>query len=130
MDLGKINRDSEDRSVVWAAVVTAFMGIAAGLSAGIANFNGRTLDARIDLIMALVYFGLAYGVYRGSRAAAVVVVTMYVLNASVTLLVVGIGLGSLFWTAFLGSFLWYGMRGVFAQATRAPRPDPASRHPA
>lgn len=124
MDLGKINRNAEDRSVVWAALVTAVMGLAAGLSAAIANLNERAVDARVYLVMAAALFGLAYAVYRGSRAAAVTVVAIYVLGASLTLLARGIGLGSLFWTAFLGSFLWYGMRGVFAQHARPLKPHP------
>jgi hypothetical protein len=121
MDLGKINRNAEDRSVVWAALVTAFLGVAAGLSALFAQLNGRGLDAGIQGVIAIVYCGLAFGVYRSSRAAAVAVVTLYLLNVLLSLLAFGLrGIGLM--TIVLGVILWAGMRGVFAQAARAPRP--------
>jgi hypothetical protein len=129
MDLGRLNRNAEDRSVVWAALVTAFLGIAAGLSALFAHLNARVLDAWIQGVIAIVYCGLAFGVYRGSRAAAVAVVTLYLLNVLLSLLAFGLrGVGIL--TVVLGVILWVGMRGVFAQAARAPRPDLRSGRPA
>ncbi|HEU4883103.1 MAG TPA: hypothetical protein VFT45_12675 [Longimicrobium sp.] len=120
MDLGRLNRDAEDRSVVWAAVVTAALGVATGLFGVFAHLNGQALDARIQLAAAIVYCGLAFGIYRGSRAAAVAVVTLYLLNAALSLLAFGLrGVGLM--TIILGAVLWAGMRGVFAQAARAPR---------
>jgi|GEM_PF-6546604 len=128
MDLGKINRNAEDRSVVWAAVVTAFLGVAAGLSALFAQLNGRVLDAGIEWVVAILYCGLAFGVYRGSRAAAVAVVTLYLLNVLLSLLAFGLrGVGLM--TVVLGVVLWAGMRGVFAQAARAPRSASSPRRP-
>jgi hypothetical protein len=129
MDLGKIVRNSEDRSVGWAAVVTAFMGVATGLSALFAQLNGRVLDARIGWVIAIVYWGLAFGVYRGSRAAAVAVVTLYLLNVLLSLLAFGLrGIGLM--TIILGVILWDGMRGVFAKAARSPQSASSPRHSA
>jgi hypothetical protein len=129
MDLGRLNRDAEDRSVVWAAVVTAGLGVATGLFALFAHLNGHVLDARLQLVAAIVYCGLAFGIYRGSRAAAVAVVTLYLLNVALSLLAFGLrGVGLM--TIILGVMLWTGMRGVFAQAARAPRTDPRPERPA
>jgi hypothetical protein len=122
MDLGKINRDSEDRSVAWAACVTALLAVSA-LLGGVASYlEDDVLGGRIGILAALLFFGLAYGVYRGSRAAAVTVVALFVLQAAIAFLARGLMGTSPFWTVILGAMLWAGMRGVFAQAARpAPR---------
>jgi hypothetical protein len=117
MDLGKLNRDAEDRSVVWAALVTAFLGVATGVSGLFSHLNGRSLDARIEWVVAIVYCALALGVHRGSRAAAVAVVTLYLLNVLLSLMAFGLrGVGLV--TVVLGVVLWAGMRGVFARRAR------------
>lgn len=127
MDLGKINRNAEDRSVVWAAAVTATLGLAQLLAGVGAHLDGDVLGARIGIVVAVVFFALAYGVYRGSRPAAVAIVTLFILQAVLSFLVAGITVGGLVWTAILGGLLWAGMRGVFAQAAR---PGPVPRRPA
>jgi hypothetical protein len=124
MDLGKINRDSEDRSVVWAAVVTAAIGLSLLLMGSAGNLAGRTVESRANLVVALIYFVLAYGVYRGSRAAAVVVVVLFLLNAAGSLVFIGLTPGWLAWTLCMGGLLWAGMRGVFAQHARRLRSNP------
>jgi hypothetical protein len=130
MDLGKINRDAEDRSVVWAAGVTALMGLSALLSASAAFLNGNVLGGRVGVLVAIVFFALAVGVYRGSRAAAVAVVSLFILQAAINFLVYGLmGMGPV-WTVILGAVLWAGMRGVFAQAARPASAPPSSRRPA
>ncbi len=121
MDLGKISRDAEDRSVAWAAAVTALLGLAQLLGAGASHLEDDVLGARTHIVAAVVFFGLAYGVYRGSRVAAVAVVTLYVLLALLSFLLFGFG-GVGLMTIVLGVVLWTGMRGVFAQAERPPRP--------
>lgn len=124
MDLGKLNRNDEDRSVVWAAVITAFTGLAALLAAIFANLAGQAPQAGTSLVIALVYFGLAYGVYRGSRAAAVVVVALFALVAAGALLLTGL---SLLWIVLVlvwGVALWDGMRGVFARRARRLQSHP------
>jgi hypothetical protein len=129
MDLGKINRNSEDRSVVWAAVATAVLGVGTGLSALFSQLNGRALDARIEWVIAIIYCGLAFGVYRGIRAAAVAVITLYLLMVLLSLLAFGLrGVGLM--TIVMGVILWTGMRGVFAQAARSPRSASSPRRPA
>jgi hypothetical protein len=129
MDLAKLNRTEEDRSVVWAAVLTAFTGLGALVAAILARLAGDAVGAGAWLVVALLYAGLAYGVYRGSRAAAVMVVALFVLNAAAALLLTG---PSLLWIlpVIWGATLYDGMRGVFAQHARAVRPDPRARRPA
>ena len=124
MDLGKLNRDDENRSVVWAAVLTAFTGVGALLAGTFGSLAGEGAQARGPLVVALVYFGLAYGVYRGSRAAAVVVVAIFALLAVTALILSGF---SLLWIVLLGIWgmtLWDGMRGVFAQHARRLQSNP------
>lgn len=81
MDLGKINRNSEVRAVWWAVAVTVLFGATALLNAGSAELEGSPLASRIAVLIALLFFGLAYGIYRGSRAAAISVVVVFVLEA-------------------------------------------------
>jgi uncharacterized membrane protein len=119
MDLGRLNRNAEDRSVVWAALVTAFLGLIALVTAWVASLEGRTPDARVTLVFALVLFALAYAIHRGSRVAAVLVVTVFLANAVLTILFVGVSLATLAFHGILGAMLWAGMRGVFAQRVRA-----------
>jgi len=127
MDLGKLNRNAEDRSVVWAALVTAFFGLTSLVMAAATRLEGRALDSRVNLVLGLVWFGLAYAVYRGSRAAAVAVVTLFLLNVTINFLFVGISLGTVVWSVILGTMLWAGMRGVFAQHARPPAPARPAR---
>lgn len=124
MDLGKINRDAEDRSVVWAAAVTALLGLTALLGAGASRLEGDVLGGRVGILAALVFFALAYGVYRGSRAAAVAAVVLFVLRAALSFLAFGVTGMSPLWTVILGALLWAGMRGVFAQSARPPASRP------
>jgi hypothetical protein len=126
MDLGKINRDAEDRSVLWAAGVTALLGLSALLSGGAAFLDGDVIGGRMGVLVAIVFLALAAGVYRGSRAAAVAVVGLFLLQAAVNFLVLGLAGMGLVWTVVLGATLWAGMRGVFAQAAR-PASAPSSR---
>lgn len=118
MDLGKINRDAEDRSVVWAATVTAFLGATLLINAWSSFLDGEVLGGRIAILLALVFFALAYAVYRGSRAAAVAVVALFVLSRAAVFLAFGLMAMSPLWTLILGAMLWAGMRGVFAKARR------------
>lgn len=130
MDLGKINRDAEDRSVVWAAGVTALLGFSALLSGGAAFLDGDVLGGRVGVLVAIVFLALAVGVYRGSRAAAVAVVSLFILQAAINFLAFGLaGMGPV-WTAIMGAVLWAGMRGVFAQAARPASAPRSSRRSA
>lgn len=124
MDLGKLNRNAEDRSVVWAALVTAFLGLIALVTGAVGGLAGESVESRVNLVAGLVYFGLAYAVYRGSRVAAVIVVGLFLLNAAVSLLIIGVTLGWLAWTLIMGGMLWAGMRGVFAQHARRLQANP------
>lgn len=124
MDLGKLNRNAEDRSVVWAALVTAFLGLISLVTAAVGGLAGESVESRINLVAGLVYFGLAYAVYRGSRVAAVIVVALFLLNAALSLLVIGLTLGWVAWTLIMGGMLWAGMRGVFAQHARRLQANP------
>ena len=127
MDLGKINRDSEDRAVWWAVAVTVLFGATALLNAAFAQGEGHPLASRIAVLLALVFFGLAYGIHRGSRAAAIAVVVLFVLEAIAKFLAFGFWAMGPLWTAIFGVILWAGMRGVFAQASRPPGRSRASR---
>jgi hypothetical protein len=122
MDLGKINRDSEDRAVWWAVAVTVLFGVTTLLNAASAQLEGYPLASRIAVLIALLFFGLAYGIYRGSRAAAVAVVVMFVLEAIAKFLAFGFLAMGPVWTVIFGVILWAGMRGVFAQASRPQQP--------
>jgi hypothetical protein len=127
MDLGKINRDREDRAVWWAVGVTVLFGATTLLNAGSAQMEGYPLASRIAVLIALVFFGLAYGIYRGSRAAAVAVVAVFVLEAIAKYIAFGFWAMGPLWTAIYGGILWAGMRGVFAQAARPPQPPGGAR---
>jgi hypothetical protein len=118
MDLGKINRDSEDRAVWWAVGVTVLFGATALLNAAFAQAEGHPLASRIAVLLALAFFGLAYGIYRGSRAAAIAVVVVFVLEAVAKYIAFGFWAMGPLWTAIFGVILWAGMRGVFARAAR------------
>jgi hypothetical protein len=122
MDLEKINRDSEDRAVWWAVGVTVLFGATMLLNAAFAQGEGHPLASRIAVLLALLFFGLAYGIYRGSRAAAIAVIVLFVLEAIAKYIAFGfLAMGPL-WTAIFGVILWAGMRGVFAQASRPQQP--------
>lgn len=127
MDLGKINRDSEDRSVWWAVAVTVLFGATALLNAASAQLERDPLASRIAVLLALLFFGLAYGIHRGSRAAAIAVVVVFVLEAIAKFITFGFWAMGPLWTAIFGVILWAGMRGVFAQASRPPNRSGASR---
>ena len=127
MDLGKLNRDSEDRAVWWAAGVTALFGATALLNAAAAHLEGSPFASRIAFVLALVFFGLAYGIYRGSRPAAIAVVVVFVLEAIAKYIAFGFWAMGPLWTAIFGVILWAGMRGVFAQAARPPGPGAGTR---
>jgi hypothetical protein len=129
MDLGKINRDSEDRAVWWAVAVTVLFGATALLNAASAQMEGHPLASRIAVLIALVFFGLAYGIYRGSRAAAIAVVVVFVLEAIAKYIAFGFWAMGPLWTAIFGVILWAGMRGVFAQASRPSQPPGRERTP-
>jgi hypothetical protein len=130
MDLGKINRDREDRAVWWALAVTVLFGVTTLLNAGSAEVEGHPLASRIAGLIALVFFGLAYGIHRGSRAAAVAVVVVFVLEAIAKYIAFGFWAMGPLWTAIYGGILWAGMRGVFAQASRPVQGPARPRRPA
>jgi hypothetical protein len=123
MDLGKLNRNDENRNVMWASVLTGFTGLGALVAAVISHLAGESRGALAWLVLALVYAGLAYGVYRGSRAAAVAVVALFLLIAAAVLLLTG---PSLLWIlpVIWGATLWDGMHGVFAQHARRLQANP------
>jgi hypothetical protein len=122
MDLGKINRNSEDRAVWWAVAVTVLFGATMLLNAFSARLEGYPLASRIAVLLALLFFGLAYGIYRGSRAAAIAVGVVFVLEAIAKFIAFGFWAMGPLWTAIFGVILWAGMRGVFAQASRPSQP--------
>ena len=114
MDLGRIARDSEDRDVVRGAIATAAVGAVALLRAGIAWSEGAPVAGAV--VAAILFFALAYGVYRGSRAAAIAALVLW----GVTLLVTALGGG---WIVSLPNLvitavLIAGLRGVLAQRAR------------
>jgi hypothetical protein len=84
--------------------------------------DGEVLRGRIAILLAAVFFALAYAVYRGSRPAAVAVVALFVLSRATVFLAYGWMAMSPLWTLILGAMLWAGMRGVFAKARRPAAP--------
>lgn len=122
MDLGKINRDSEDRSVIWGAVVASVIALVTLINAGLAAGAGDRASASVFGLIGVVQLGLAYGVYRGSRACAVAVFALWVGNLALSALVYGPGSVLSVLNVVFTVMLFAGMRGVFAQHARTPRP--------
>ena len=121
MDLGKINRDSEDRSVIWGAVVASVIALVALINAGLAAGAGDLASAGLFGVIGLVQLGLAYGVYRGSRACAVAVFALWAGSLALSALAYGPGSVVSVLNVVFTVMLFAGMRGVFAQhARRAP----------
>lgn len=129
MDLGKISRDSEDRGVVWGAAAASVIALVNLLNAALASGAGDGQSAGVFGSTGVVLLALAYGVYRGSRACAIAVFGLWA--ASLALSAWGYGrmpvlrVPNLVFTVML----FVGMRGVFAQAARAPRPATHPRRP-
>jgi glucose dehydrogenase len=118
MDLGKLVRDEEDRSVRNAALVAALLGLAT-LIGGMLSLGTSGGSAGVVVVIGLVQLGLAFGLYRGSRACAVAVLALFVVDRAVTVLAAGrAGLGFLVWTVIFGALLYGGMRGTFAKNAR------------
>ena len=118
MDLGKLVRGEEDRSVQVAALVAALLGLAT-LIGGLLSLGTSGVSGWVVVAIGIVQLGLAYGLYRGSRACAVAVLALFVIDRVVTVLAAGaVGLGFLIWTAIFGALLYGGMRGTFARNSR------------
>lgn len=122
MDLGKINRDSEDRSVIWGAVVASVIALVTLINAGLAAGAGDRASAGGFGVIGLVLLALAYGVYRGSRACAVAVFALWVGNLALGALAYGPGSVLGVWNVVFTAMLFAGMRGAFAQASRPADP--------
>ncbi|MET0398664.1 MAG: hypothetical protein ABW277_17880 [Longimicrobiaceae bacterium] len=118
MDLGKLVRDEDDRDVRKAALVASVLGLATLIS-GVLSLRETGGAASLVVVIGLVQLGLAFGLYRGSRACAVAVLALFALDRVVTLLSLGgAGLGFLVWTLIFGGLLYGGLRGTFAQNAR------------
>jgi hypothetical protein len=118
MDLGKITRDSEDRSVVWGAVVASVLALVNLINAGLAAGAGDGPSAGVYGTMGLVLLALAYGVYRGSRACAIAVFGLWAASLALGLLAYGPGALLSVPNVVFTVMLFAGMRGVFAQHAR------------
>ncbi|HEX2209077.1 MAG TPA: hypothetical protein VHG93_15465 [Longimicrobium sp.] len=130
MDLGKLNRDAEDRSVVWGAVVASVIALVSLIQAALAAAAGDRVNAAVLAVVGAVQLALAYGVYRGSRACAVAVLGLWIVDRLIGFAAYGPGYIVSIWTLVFTVMLFAGMRGVFAQHARTPRPDAGSRRPA
>lgn len=122
MDLGKINRDSQDRSVVWGAAAACVIAFVNLINAALARGAGDGQRAGVFGAIGVVLLALASGVYRGSRACALAVFGFWA--ASLALSAYAYGPGSVLRVSNLvfTVMLFVGLRGVFAQASRAPGP--------
>lgn len=100
-----------------AAIAGAISGAVTLVFAVIAIANGRALlDGAITgwaVLDAAITFGLAYGVFRKSRASAVGLLAYYLLNQVVLRAEVGWGSG-LGMAVFFVFFFVQGVRGAFA----------------
>lgn len=108
-----------DRRVAWPAWATALVGVNALL---LAIFAHLKIEFQLGVPIALAYFGLAYGIRRGSRGAAVATVAAFAAQAAINLVVHGLDPARLLWMAVLGAVLWSGMRGVFARSRAVAGP--------
>lgn len=122
MDLGKITRDSEDRSVVWGAVVASVIALVNLILAGLAAGAGDGQSAGVFGTIGVVLLALAYGVYRGSRACAVAVFGFWAASLALSAWAYGPGSVLSVPNVVFTVMLFAGMRGVFAQAARVPGP--------
>lgn len=118
MDLGKLNRDAEDRSVVWAAVVVTALAAISLISAGLAAAAGDRASAFALTAIGLAQLALAYGVYRGSRACAMAVFGLWIADRLVMLAAYGLAGVLNILTLVFTVMLFAGLRGVFAQHAR------------
>ena len=118
MDLGKINRDAEDRSVVWGAVAAAALGAVSLIGAALARAAGDGLSASGLAVIGIAQLGLAFGVYRGSRFCAVAVFGLWIADRLIGMLTYGPGSVASVWTVVFTVMLFAAMRGTFAQHAR------------
>lgn len=124
MDLAKLNRDAEDRSVVWAAVVASVIALVSLIGAGLAAAAGDRTSGIFLSTVGTAQLALAYGVYRGSRACAVAVFGLWAVDRLIGFAVSGPGHLLSVWTLVFTVMLFAGMRGVFAQHARRARSVP------
>jgi hypothetical protein len=118
MDLGKLNRDAEDRSVAWGAVVASVIAVVSLISGGLAAAGGDLASGLFLATVGTAQLAMAYGVYRGSRACAVAVLALWVADRLISMVAYGPGVVLSVWTVVFTVMLFAGMRGVFAQHAR------------
>ena len=120
MDLDKLNRDAEDRSVVWGAVVASVIALVSLISAGLASAGGDRTSGVFLATVGTVQLALAYGVYRGSRACAVAVLALWTVDRLIGVVAYGPGWVLNVWTVVFTVMLLAGLRGVLARHARRP----------
>lgn len=107
MDLAEPKRNAEDRRVVRAAIASAIPGLYMAVQAILAHLEG--VGGGFFAVFALIFFGLAVGVYRGSDMAELLVVVAFAVV--VFIIVLAAGLRALFpWQVIMAVLLWAGMR--------------------
>lgn len=126
MDLGKLNRDAEDRGVAWAAVAAAAIAVVSLLSAGLAAAAGDQTSGFFLATVGTAQLALAYGVYRGSRTCAMAVFGLWIVDRLIGFVAYGPGYLVSIWTLVFTVMLFAGLRGVFAQHAR-PAPSAGAR---
>ena len=111
-----------------AAAVAAFSGLLTTLIAvlagvGIWDPTGGAASGW-NVIDGALYLGLAYGIYRGSRAAAVAMLALHLLSRVLVAFVGAVPDGSLYFGLLVAVVLAAGVWGTFVlHKTRAERTD-------
>jgi hypothetical protein len=122
MDLAKLNRDAEDRSVAWGAVAACAIAAVSLVGAGLALAAGDRANGLLQGAIGLAQLALAYGVYRGSRACAAAVLALWIVDRLLVALAYGPGAVLSIWTIVFTVMLVAGLRGTFAQHARPAAP--------
>lgn len=104
----------------WAAIVVA---VVAGLFAALALVRSFEPETLLQFLIVVSFAGLAYGIERHSRAAAVTAFVLFVLDRLVTLF--EFGPAGLFFSRVVTVALLNAMRGTFAYR-KLPTPPPGT----
>lgn len=123
MDLGKLNRDAEDRSVVWGAVAASVIALVSLVSAELASAAGDRTAGVFLATVGTAQLALAYGVYHRSRACALAVLALWIVDRVIGLVAFGPGWILSVWTLLFTVMLVAGLRGAL---DRHPRHAPAA----
>ena len=119
MKLGRLAEKQDERDVLWGAGAAALLGLGTFISGFLMWRLSHAPGGAVITAFGAVQLALAFGVYRRSRACAVTVLTLFVIERIIAFLFVGIAMMGIVWTFVIGAMLYNGLKGILAERARA-----------